>query len=221
MTSAPARTYAWWTSATRSGCVRFSSSNDRFRKMPFAYSIVPIAPSQTSTRWSSSSRKGVRHTRSAAGLQRLRWYSNVCRLDDQIGTTRDTRSRPTDRTPCRSISVNRWWCPNRCSRGFIAARTSLIGVLPASLPRPRTDAKRPRRFVRQEDVDALASPCRPRLLRGRNAAAGRRARSPSRVPFFGCGRSAAGVSYHRRRERAAETGDAERPQSSAALPLGM
>src|SRR5436853_545132 len=42
-TSAPARTYAWWTSATRSGCVRFSSSNERLRKIPFAYSIVPIA----------------------------------------------------------------------------------------------------------------------------------------------------------------------------------
>ena len=50
MMSAPARTYSWCTSATRSGCVRFSASKLLLMKTPLAYSIVPIAPSQTSTR---------------------------------------------------------------------------------------------------------------------------------------------------------------------------
>ena len=56
------------------------------------------------------------------------------------------------------------------------------GVFPASFrPRPSPQI-RTRRLVRQEHVDARAAPCRPRLPGGRNAAAGRRARSPSPCP---------------------------------------
>src|SRR6478752_4893051 len=57
MTSAPARRYSLCTSDTRSGEVRFSASNERFTNTPRAYSIVPIAPSQTSTRAAMASRK--------------------------------------------------------------------------------------------------------------------------------------------------------------------
>ena len=58
MMSAPARTYSWCTSATRSGCVMFSASKLLLMKTPLAYSIVPIAPSQTSTRLSRASMNG-------------------------------------------------------------------------------------------------------------------------------------------------------------------
>ena len=54
---APARTYSWCTSATRSGCAMFSASKLLLMKTPFAYSIVPIAPSHTSTRSSIASLK--------------------------------------------------------------------------------------------------------------------------------------------------------------------
>src|SRR5262249_17525948 len=57
MMSAPARTYSWCTSATRSGCVMFSASKLLLMKTPLAYNIVPIAPSQTRTRSSRASKK--------------------------------------------------------------------------------------------------------------------------------------------------------------------
>src|SRR5262249_18946539 len=47
-----------------------------------------------------------------------------------------TTSRPIDRMPWRIESLNSWWCPNRCSLGFIAASTSFSAVLPASIRRP-------------------------------------------------------------------------------------
>src|SRR4249919_2327289 len=74
MTSAPARTYSRWTSPTRSACDRFRASKERLTKTPFAYSIVPIAPSQTRTRASRSSmnfRVNARTDRPPSRLARL------------------------------------------------------------------------------------------------------------------------------------------------------
>src|SRR5439155_3576144 len=57
MMSAPAHTYSWCTRPTRSGCVMFKASKLLLMNTPFAYSMVPIAPSHTSTRSSIVSRK--------------------------------------------------------------------------------------------------------------------------------------------------------------------
>ena len=70
----------------------------------------------------------------------------------------------------------------------------LAGVGSASCRETRGTASAPRGSGRRRR--RRAAPCTPRPPRARSAAACRRARSPSRVPFFGCGRSAAGVSYH-------------------------
>ena len=58
-----------------------------------------------------------------------------------------------------------------------------------------TDTERPRRFVRQAGCRLLASACTRRLLRGRSAAAGRRARSPSRCLFAGAASPLPRISY--------------------------
>src|SRR5687768_13300461 len=58
ITSAPALRYSPWTSTTSSGWVRLSDSKQRLMKTPLPYSIVPMAPSQTSTRSSNALRKG-------------------------------------------------------------------------------------------------------------------------------------------------------------------
>src|SRR5437588_8688785 len=91
MMSAPARTYSACTSATRSGCVRFSASKLLLMKTPFAYSIVPIAPSQTSTRSRIASRNGISMRVEVPGgseidplaRHRLRVYQQV-RVRDEV-----------------------------------------------------------------------------------------------------------------------------------------
>ena len=86
--------------------------------------------------------------------------------------------------------------------------------------RPAADEERPRRLVRQEHVDAARAPCRPRTssrtkcrrlsrLLGRAAA----------CPCLGCGSRAAGVSYQRRRERAAEAATRHAADLRAAAPF--
>ena len=107
-------------------------------------------------------------------------------------TSRRDPGRPIAR-PARSLSVNRWWWPNRCRRGFIAARTSLIGVLPASLPRPTTI--RPRGLVRQEDVHVAHRLAGLDLFPHEMPPLVGQLRSPSRSPSSDAAAPLAGVSY--------------------------
>ncbi|MBA7683895.1 hypothetical protein ES703_92281 [subsurface metagenome] len=57
MTSAPASIYCLWVSTIRRGSVMLSSSKQRLTKTPLWYSMVPMAPSQSSTRSSRAFRK--------------------------------------------------------------------------------------------------------------------------------------------------------------------
>ena len=68
--------------------------------MPFAYSIVPIAPSQTRTRRFElfENRSLVHNADVSSQPSALSSNSSVFGVDQQI--RRDTRSRPTERTPC-------------------------------------------------------------------------------------------------------------------------
>ena len=58
ITSAPARRYWRCTSRTMSGSLSVNDSKQRLMNTPLPYSIVPIAPSQTSTRSDNAERNG-------------------------------------------------------------------------------------------------------------------------------------------------------------------
>src|SRR5260370_13878856 len=100
--SAPARTYSGCTSATRSGCVMFSASKLLLMNTPLAYSIVPMAPSQTRTRSSRASSNfcicmTVRVTDSRVepiAAERLR-------VDHQVGLRDDIEADRTGALPHR------------------------------------------------------------------------------------------------------------------------
>ena len=84
----------------------------------------------------------------------------------------------------------------------------------------RTDAKRPRRLVRQEHVDAAQRLARLDLLADEMPAPVGQLGRLRACPSSGAAARAAGVSYQRRRERAAEAGHAQARRSSSAVPFG-
>ena len=90
------------------GCVRFSDSKQRLMKTPFAYSSVPIAPSQTSTRRSIASRKDCRMTRLSSVSRRfyrsaVAVYGSLASFDSadrSLARDRDAVARPRE---CRAV----------------------------------------------------------------------------------------------------------------------
>src|SRR5437870_9623790 len=157
--SAPARTYSWCTSATRSGCVTLSASKLLLMKMPFAYSIVPIAPSQTSTRSSRASRNGIStnspiHEFSKSpivlrsGIQPLRFER--LRIYQQIGFRDDVEADRSDALAHRIaelVMVAEQVHP-RMHGGEHVVQRRFTGIDPTT-----RGIEGPRRFVGEKEID--------------------------------------------------------------------
>ena len=141
--------------------------------MPFAYSIVPIAPSQTSTRCSMASRNGTRSKflilQPSAGISMSSGRS--------AGMNSTTRSRQTERTPAtvglgEPVVVPEQVQPRPHCRQHLVD-LGLAGVVAARRP------KGTRRLMGQEDVDVRDRFARAPLPRERSGGAGRPVRWPS------------------------------------------
>src|SRR5262245_7845558 len=140
MMSAPARTYSRWTSVTSSGALRFNASKLLLMKTPFAYSMVPIAPSQTSTRSSRASRKGCNLCVEPFALKRVGVHQKI-RLRHQI------ESDGADALPDRIgelVMMAKQMQP-RFQRGqhVVQDRFPMIDAAPSRIERAR-------RFVREK-----------------------------------------------------------------------
>src|SRR6266851_1221402 len=149
--SAPARTYSWCTSATRSGCVMFSASKLLLMNTPLAYSIVPMAPSQTRTRSSRASsnfciRVTVRLTDS--GVEPI--AAERLRVDHQVGLRDDIEADRTGALPHRvgELVVVAEQVQARAHRREHVVQDRLAGVDTAA-----SGIERAGRFVSEEHVD--------------------------------------------------------------------
>src|SRR5664279_2362114 len=91
--SAPASRYSRCTSATTSGMVRFISSGDWPGLRPRSWSIVPMAPSSTSTRSYMACRKDffVRKTSCSQSPATDSWYLTLLFFHTEIGRQRPSQ----------------------------------------------------------------------------------------------------------------------------------
>jgi len=125
--SAPASTYSRCTASTRGAWVRFIASKLLLMNTPREYSIVPMAPSHTSTRSRRASENGTMGGREPDKLTIWRFneltiwpYCDSATCDHVSSRSQRnvsasinkydllTTSSPIERTPCRTESVNSW-----------------------------------------------------------------------------------------------------------------
>src|SRR5581483_10767184 len=138
---------------TRSGWVTFSASKLLLMNTPFAYSIVPIAPSQTRTRSSRASKNGFTATAALSRHSRVEpLASKRFGVDQQIRPRDDVEANRSDGLP---HGVGEFVMMSEQMQPGPHGGQHLVDHRLARIDAAARRVERARRFVREKDIDIL------------------------------------------------------------------